>query len=301
MLRSLVLASIFLSAASAAIWPDRLGPYYLQPFEIKGPAIDAQMKEYGLEGWDGADYGSFGVSAWRFKDVTGAYTWALETAHPRIGNYVVSCSGKCPPDFLKLAEAALPHVSHASLPTLPGYLPRQNLVARSERYILGPEGLKANAQEIPAAAAAFEFGTEAVLAGYRTAHGQTTLAIFSYPTPGIARQQVPQFERITGAAVKRTGSLVAIVLGPAADHAAAEKLLSEVNYTAAVSINETPPLELKPETAAQMLVSIFNLAGLVLGFCLFSGLLVAGILFAARRSGYSGADGTLTTLHLGRK
>ena len=74
-----------------------------------------------------------------------------------------------------------------------------------------------------------------------------------------------------------------------------------MNYTAAVSINETPPLELKPETAAQMLLAIFNLAGLVLGFCLFSGLLVAGILFAARRFGYSGADGTLTTLHLTRK
>jgi hypothetical protein len=298
--RSLVLAVFFVSSVHAAIWPDRLGPYYLQPIEIKGPGIDAQMKEYGADGDDYADYGSFRVTAWRFKDVTGAYAWALVTAHARIGNYVVSCSGKCPPDFLKLAEASLPHVSRASLPTLPVYLPRQNLVADSERYILGPLGLQADAPQVPTVAAAFDFGTEAILARYRTAQGQATLAIFSYPTPGIARQQVPQFETITGSVVKRTASLVAIVLG-SADRAAAEKLLSEVNYTAAVSINETPPLELKPETAAQMLVAIFNLAGLVLGFCLISGLLVAGILFASRRFGYSGADGTLTTLHLTRK
>jgi hypothetical protein len=139
------------------------------------------------------------------------------------------------------------------------------------------------------------------MANYRTAHGQTMLAIFSYPTPTMARQQAPKFQEVTGAAVKRTGSFVAVVPGSDADRAAAEQLLSEVNYTAAVSINETPPLELKPETAAQMLLAIFNLAGLVLGFCLGSGLLVAGILFAARRFGYSGADGTLTTLHLSRK
>ena len=117
----------------------------------------------------------------------------------------------------------------------------------------------------------------------------------------MARQQAAKFQQVAGGSVKRTGSLVAIVLGSPGDQAAAEKLLSEVNYTAAVSINETPPLQLKPESAAQMLLAIFNLAGLVLGFCLFSGLLVAGILFAARRFGYSGADGTLTTLHLSRK
>jgi hypothetical protein len=304
--RSLVLALFFVSSVHAALWPEQLGQY--QRKSATGSAIFGddrpEWDEYGEAALERADYGPFQALAFQFKDTTGAYGASLEPGGrvmSRIGNYLVSCSGECPKDFVKLAETALPHVSHASIPTLGEYLPARNRLAGSERYILGPVGLKNNAPQILPDAAAFQFGTEAALAHYRTAGGQTMLAIFSYPAPAMARQQAPKFQEVTGAAVKRTGSFVAIVLGSAADRTAAEKLLSEVNYTAAVSINETPPLVLKPESAAQMLLAIFNLAGLVLGFCLISGLLVAGILFASRRFGYSGADGTLTTLHLSRK
>jgi hypothetical protein len=307
MLRSLVLAAIFVAAVHAAIWPDRLGPF--QRKSATGSATFGddrpEWDEYGEAALERADYGPFQALAFQFKDTTGAYGASLEPGGrvtSRIGNYLVSCSGECPKDFLKLAELGLPHVSHASIPTLGEYLPARNRVPKSERYILGPVGLRNNAPQIPLDAAAFQFGTEAELAHYRTAHGQIMLAIFSYPTPAMARQQAPKFQEVAGSSVKRTGSLVAIALGSSTnDQAGAEKLLSEVNYTAAVSINETPPLQLKPESAAQMLLAIFNLAGLVLGFCLISGLLVAGILYAARRFGYSGADETLTTLHLSRK
>jgi len=304
MSRSLLAALLFGSCAFAAIWPPQLGTYQRKSAQSAAPSADAHLQaaEDGLQETEVADYGSFTVKAERFKDPTGAYAASLDPANrlkSRIGNYLLSCDGQCPLDLASLAESAFPHVSHASTPTLGDYLPARNRIPRSERYILGPVSLGANLPEIPPTAAAFQFGTEAEVAQYRFGQSTATLAVFSYPSPQIARQQAPKFQSITGAEVKRTGSFVVIALAPSP---IAKTLLSEVNYNGQVQINETPPLVLRPETAGQMLVSIINLAGLVLGFCLVSGLLVAGALFAARRRfGYSGADGTLTTLHLGRK
>jgi len=74
-----------------------------------------------------------------------------------------------------------------------------------------------------------------------------------------------------------------------------------VNYEAIVATNERPPekpLELKPESAGKMVLAILSLAGLLLAFCLLSGLAVGGALRLARRFGYSAAEGSLITLHL---
>jgi hypothetical protein len=302
--RSLILTAVFVSSACAAILPDRLGPYQRQPSEMKGPAIDAQMAEYGADGWDGGDYGDFRVSAWRFKDATGAYAASLDPSAKggiRVGNYLVSCTGECPKNLAALADASLPHVSHGSLPTLSGYFPAKNQLPRSERYILGSTGLAADAPEIPAHAALFDFGTEAELVRYQTPGGPVSLIVFSFATPSLARQQLPEFQKIAGAAVKRTGPIVAVALGAVATADAAAKLLENVNYQGVVATNEAPaakPLELKPEAAGQMVLSILSLAGILLGFCLLSGLAVGGILRFARRFGYSAAEGSMTTLHL---
>jgi hypothetical protein len=192
--RSLILAAIFVSSACAAIWPEQLGKYQRKSAEPMGTT---QSDEYGLEAVERADYGAFQVTASRFRDVTGAYAASLDASGKsafRVGNYLVACQGKCSKDLPDLADAGLPHVSHGSLPTLGTYFPSKNLLPRSERYILGPVGLAANAPEIPVAAALFDDGTEAQLARYRTPGGPVTLVIFSFPTPSLARQQVPQFE-----------------------------------------------------------------------------------------------------------
>jgi hypothetical protein len=300
--RSLVLAVVFASSACAAIWPEHLGPYIFQPFEMKGPPIDPQLAEYGADAWDGANYGAFWVTAWRFKDPTGAYSASLDSPGSfRVGNYLVACQGKCPNDLPQLADASLPQVSHSSVPALDSYLPAKGLLARSERYILGPVGLKGYAPEIPPSAVNFNFGAEGEIAHYRAPAGPITLAVFSYPLPSMARQQLPEFEKITGATAKRTGPLVVLVLGPSAAKSEADSLLQAINYRGVVATNEAPPakpLELKPETAGRMVLSIITLAGLLLLFCLFSGLAVGGTLRLARRFGYSAAEGSLTTLHL---
>ncbi len=294
--RSLILAAVFASYACAAIWPDRLGQHERQS---AAPFPYPQSQEYGFETGERADYGPFQVTASRFRDTTGAYAAALDSsAGFRVGNYLVTCQGKCPKDLAKLADASLPQVSHAAVPTLDTYLPSQGLLARSERYILGPEGLKENAPDIPISALNFDFGTEGELARYRTSEGPVLLAVFSFPLPSMARQQLPEFQKIAGARAKRTGPLIAVATGPSA---AAAKLLEAINYRGVVAENEKPPvkpLELKPETAGQMILSIISLAAIVLGFCLLSGLAVGGTLRIARRFGYSAAEGSLITLHL---
>jgi hypothetical protein len=306
--RSLALAfSIILAGictVNAAILPAQFGPYQRQPIEMKGPAMDAQMAEYGADGWDGGDYGNFRLTVWRFKDVTGAYAASLEESNKgaiRVGNYLLGCQGKCPKDLADLAATGLPHVSHGSLPTLADYFPSKNLLPRSQRYILGPVGLAASAPEIPAAAARFDFGTEAQLARYRVPGGALALVVFSFPTPSVARQQLPEFQKVKAGTVKRSGPLVAVVLGSGAQPDAAVTLLNRVDYQGVVAENEQPPakpLELKPESAGQMVLAILSLAGMLLAFCLLSGLAVGGSLRLARKFGYSAAEGSMTKLHL---
>ena len=296
--RGLILAALFAVSASAAIWPEHLGPYERQTVKATQVAPD----ENGREAQEQADYGKFQVNATVYKDSTGAYAgWlATEGKAQQVGNYLVTCTGACPKDLVQLAES-LPHVSHAPLPILGNYFPARNLVPHSQRYILGPAGLKQNAPEIPESAVAFQFGTEGEVARYKAAGGDKSLAIFSYPTPGMARQQVTSFQAIANTAVKRTGPLVAVVFGGAPDPSAAASILDQISYEAAVTVNEPLPLILTPQSAAQMLLSIITLAGIVLGFCLASGLIFGGLRLIARRFGYTDAGTTMTTLHLSDK
>ena len=158
--------------------------------------------------------------------------------------------------------------------------PSKSLVRRSERYILGPLGLAANAPEIPASAVGFDFGTEGEIARYRTPAGPVTLAVFSFPLPSMARQQLPQFQKIAGATTKRTGPLIGVAIGASP---AKSQLLTGIEYQGVVAENEKPPvkpLELKPESAGKMVLAILSLAGLLLAFCLLSGLAVGGTLRA---------------------
>lgn len=302
MLRSLILATLLISSACAAIWPPQLGKFQRKSVQPMPAAERVQTEEYGLQQAEQADYGAFQVSAHRYKDSTGAYAASL-LAPPnslQVGNYLINCTGNCPKTLAALVES-LPGISHASLPVLPHYFPSQGLVAHSERYILGPAGLNEGAPQIPEAAVAFQFGTEGELARYRTSQGDAVLAIFSYPTLEMARQQTPAFEAIAGATVKRSGFLVAVVLPPA-DRASAGQLLARINYQAAVSWDEQrAPLIIKPQTAAQMVLAIISLAGIVLGVCLGAGLVFAALRIAARRFGYLDAGTSLITLHLSDK
>lgn len=303
MSRRLVFAALFASCACAAILPDQLGQYQRKSDNPVQPPSDSRpiLDEDGFVAAEQADYGPFRITAWQFKDPTGAYAGSLDPLRKgvRIGNYLVSCEGECPKDLESLADHRLPHVSHGAIPNLSAYFTAKGLLAHSERYILGPVSLMAAVPQIPAAALHFDYGTEGQVARYRTSGGAVTLGVFSFPTPSMARQQLPQFQQITGAVVKRTGPLLAIAIGP---QSASSKLLNSITYQGTVEADQEPPatkpLEIQPETAGQMILTILSLAGLLLAFCLLSGLAVGGTLRLARRFGYSAAEGSLITLHL---
>jgi hypothetical protein len=299
MLRFLILPALFIASAGAAIWPDHLGKYERKSVSSE-PA--ASQIENGEDEAEQASYGSFTVSAQRYKDSTGAYAAALEMreAPLQVGNFLITCKGNCPKSLASLA-ADLPKMSHAALPTLRNYLPAKNMVPRSERYILGPDGLAAAAPQIPPAAVNFDFAPEGDIARYRTPNGEATLAVFSYPNMQMARQQATVLAKLPGAAVKRTGPLVALVIAPGGQ-AVASQLLGQIEYKAAVSSDDQQlPLIIRPQTAAQMVLGILALAGIVLGFCLISGLAFGAFRVVSRRFGYSDATAAFTSLHLGDK
>ena len=306
MLRIVALAILVIGSLKAQIWPAKLGEYSrksVTPHSEERLTIPNSVEEEeGLEDDEQASYGAFSVLAESYKDATGAYAASLTHAFPplQVGNYLITCTGKCPTNLAALAEA-LPGINHSALPTLRNYLPAKNLIARSERYILGPVGLKSAAPQIPDSVVAFQFSPEGDIARYREPGGDLTLAVFSYPTMEMARQQAAAMEKLPGAVVKRSGPLVALALAPG-NQAAADRLLAQINYQAVLSSDDQQiPLVLKPQSAAQMILAIIALAGIVLGFCLLSGLLFGAIRVAARKFGYSDAGSPYTMLHLSDK
>lgn len=305
---------------SAAILPDTIGDWQ------KGPAAPAAVsdrkvwQEYGLQASETAEYAANGtkysISAYRFTDATGALA-AFDEARPEdavpatasgvsaadakqelvaVGNYLFIFNNYKPkPEELNHIVGTVPLYSQSPLPTLPKYLPA-GAEPNSERYITGPESLARFAPEIPPATAAFHFNAEAELVRYGKRGGkQTALVLFSYPTMEMARNRLPEFEKVPGAVVKRSGPLVAIALHPAsADDA--ERLLARIRYQAEVTLPEhVPTLKDNP---ANLFLNIFILCLVLAGFCVVSGLVVGGLRVLLRRSGASGDGDNMISLHL---
>jgi hypothetical protein len=305
--RGLILLFLFSAGIDAAALPDRLGTHPRQTDEPLQVTADKPIwDEYGLTTAERASYGSFTVAAYQFKDPTGAFAaseWlaAKEALAMPVGNYVVTCSGDCPalPQLTQqLAGWTPPGINHGPYPLLPSWLPVAGVVPHSERYILGPASLAAFAPRISAEAAAFQFSPEAQLATYRRNNHDEILVVFSYPTPGIARQQLARFSNVSGVTSKRTGPLVSLVFD-ATDLNAARQLLNGVGYSAAVTSNQPMPLRITPQTATQLVLAGMKLAGILLLFCLFSGLLFGFVRVLTRRFGQQNADEAMVVLHLG--
>src|SRR5205085_5105718 len=107
MLRRLTFSLLAGAALHAAIWPEHLGPYTRT--SVASPTISGGTDEYGLQAVETADYRAatapnraatvrerFSVTAFQFKDTTGAYAASLEHQSIQVGNYTITCSGQCP-------------------------------------------------------------------------------------------------------------------------------------------------------------------------------------------------------------
>jgi len=312
------------AAASGAIFPDQLGTFTKSaPKSLTLP--DAPLySEYGLEATEQADFTSaddkhFTATAWRFHDSTGALAMfqlrrpsgAISSKSPELsartsdgqlyafGNYLFQVTGMAPVDVVDLILNAAPKLERAALPALIGFLPPENLVPNSERYVVGPVSLQRFEPRIAPSVAAFHMGSEAQLGKYRTPKGDMTLAIFNYPTPNIARERYDEFQKIPGAVAKRTGPLVAVVISPP-DADAAERLLGLVRYEANLTINERVPKD-EVKGFASTLLNIFYLAGLLIGLSVVVGIGLGGFKILLHRMGLREDPGTMTVLRLGDK
>jgi hypothetical protein len=171
-------------------------------------------------------------------------------------------------------------------------------VPGSERYVTGPASLRRFNAGIPPSAAAFHLGAEAQLGVFHSPKGDMVLTIFNYPTPQIAMKQADSLGKIPGADVKRSGPLVAVILSPP-DPDAAERLLAQVRYRAEVTLDERVPT--LRDNIGNLVVNAFVLTGLLLAFCVVSGLAVGGSRVFLRRFRKGEEPEALTTLHLERR
>ena len=176
-----------------------------------------------------------------------------------------------------------------------GYLPEKQLVSNSERYVTGPVGLEKFSPGISPSTAAFHVGAEAQLAAFQTAKGEMKLAIFSYPTPQIARERLVDFQRISGAMAKRTGPLVAVILSPASPDDA-ERLLAQVRYEPNITWSERVPT--RRDNIGDLVINAFELIGILLAFFVVAGLSYGGVRSLRRRGGPTGEPDSMITLHL---
>ena len=303
-----------------AVWPDDFAGAKRSsrgPVAVTEPAL---WEEFGFQDGETAQYAAgalkFQAVSYRFLDSTGAlgaFQWqrpekarpsalgklAVETetdvllAH---GNYLFLLKGRKPAvaDINRVIQRA-PNLEQAPLPVLSTYLPSGDLVPNSGRYAIGPVALAKFEPRIPPAVAAFHFGSEAQIGTYRSAGGESRLAIFSYPTPQIARVRLEEFRKLPGAVVKRSGPLIALVLAPPnADEA--ERLLAQVRYQAAITWSERVPT--RRDNIGDLILNIFQLAGFVLLFAVVAGIALGGARVLLRRLGIRVDPDPVITLHL---
>jgi hypothetical protein len=324
----LALATVFTALSWGAIWTDRLGDFTRQSATPTTLPNNALAEEYGLESAERAEYqaGSrkFTATAYQTADSTGAtalyQSLQPEGARPsefevkaveeefalasveastttvvHYQNYVIVFEGDRPTwqvvkDYLGYA----PKLGISTPPPLPGYLPKENLVPGSERYILGPVSLGLYLKEVPPGVAAFSMGAEAQVAEYAEGENRLKLAVVSYPTPQMARKKLEEYQTLGSPVLKRDGTLIVFVPTPASRDFA-ERIVSRIRYRATVTVNEkiTSPAE----EFRNLIINIVILVLVLVLLAVLVGLALGGMRFLRRR-GAPSEDESFVRLHI---
>jgi hypothetical protein len=277
------------------------------------------LKEYGFSGLESATYHrddgrKLAIKIARFADATGAYgaftyylipQMNLETIgdgaaslNERVlfhrGNLLVDAvfdrlTAMSAAELRELSgQLPLPASNLANLPGLPNYLPKENLAVNSAKFIVGPVGAQKTGAPLSPSLIDFSTGAEMVMATYRTASGESTLTLISYPTPQIAAERLKRIaatESAENAAPKlearRSGPLAIVATGPSS---AGDKrsLLQSVNYEADVTWNEKTNFT-KRDNLANLLVNIIVLCGILIGFSAIAGIAFGGARVVLRK------------------
>lgn len=286
--------------------------------ELKAP--DPELyKEYGFQEAESANFsgpgGTYSIAGWKVRDSTGALA-LYEARVPAqatpaklaplsantpdgsmiaYGNFVFEYSGKRPvKDDVEQLLIQLKQVERSPLPTLIGYLPKEDLIPNSERYILGPVSLERFAPKITPSLAAFHLSAEGQLGRYKVGSGEVEMTIFDYPTPNMARERQTAFLE-TGALAKRSGPLVAVVAaGGNPDDA--ERVLARVQYDAQLTRQTigTPPAK----SLANLILTGFLMVGVLIGASLLVGIWLGGVANILKKFGWYTEKEALTVLRI---
>jgi hypothetical protein len=273
-------------------------------------AYPAVLNEYGFTESETATYTrtdgrTLTIKAAVFKDATGAYgaftfyrTSAMKSeqigtkaasANQRIlffrSNILVDAAldritGMSAAELRELA-GMLPEVkgTAGNLPNLQDYLPKQDAVENSAKYILGPQALAATQTPLSADLAAFAVEPEIVTQNYNTPDGPVTLMLLEYPTPQIAIERLRAIQAAQSSdpkfAVRRTGPIIVAESGNVGN-SEARAALNAVNYEAEVTWNEATSVA-KKDNVGNLLIAVFGLIGILLLIGLIFGAFMGGI------------------------
>jgi hypothetical protein len=186
-----------------------------------------------------------------------------------------------------------PNGNAGNLPSFIEFLPHQDYIPNTQKYVMGPAAL--GVLTPPVSANLVDFGV--TIAHYNTSSGEATLMLISYPTPQLAAEhlkrvdaarQVAQPQDGVSAAGgtgtffdKRTGPLVAIATGGISD-SDAKSLLGKVNYEANVTWN-TPSENAQVRDLYMLILNIVVLCAILAGLAIVAGVAFGGIRILMKR------------------
>jgi len=302
MSRRLLLILVLATAAAAApILPPRMGDFNQTATPVYAVPEPAVFREYGLEISERAQYAAgdrkLEITLLRAKDATGAfgiYQWLRprdatpadpeqgersvqkgDTVLFHYGNYVLSLRGAMPEqEHLDTLLSILPRYERTAAPPVIRHLPKEDLVANSERFVQGPVALAKLAPGVPPSAVAFHMGAEGQLAEYQAEGGRLAMLLIYYPTPQMARAQIEEFQKLSGLMAKRAGPLIATVLNPFSRDEA-EKLLARVRYEATLTWSQ--PRQTRSDNIGEFLFGVVMLCLLLAGFAILAGAGFGGV------------------------
>jgi len=318
-----------------ALLPQAFGGWHQSsPAEVSqdpshaDPVNAALLKEYGFTAFASATYTrddgrKLTVKAARFADASGAYGAFTFYKMPqmlteKVGDQAASLnervlfyrgstlvdavfsqlSAMSAAELRELAgDLPMPVGNTANLPGLPAYLPREDYVKNSAKYVVGPVGLEKVSAPIGSQLVDFTTGAEVVLGTFNTEGGPATMMLISYPTPQIAAERLRRIDDarlhrtqtpdaaplLTDLPIfdRRTGPILVLVAGHVSQKQA-DNLLNAVNYEANVTWNEPTSLN-KRDNIGNLVWNALLLCGILMGFSLVAGLAFGGVRILIRR------------------
>jgi hypothetical protein len=320
---------------TASLLPQQFGGWQLQgsPQTSTDPAVAdptnaAVLKEYRFSDVVSSTYTrddgrTLKIRAARFSDASGAfgsYTFYLQPGMAKeqiddqgasAGERVLFYRGNVLVDALFSKQSAMsvaqlrelagalprPNGNTGNLPSFIEFMPHRGYVANTQKYVMGPAALAAQAAPIPADLVDFDASSEVSLGHYSTSSGEATLILISYPTPQLAAEHLRRIEAArqstqapTGAPSdgnsasffsKRTGPIIAIATGPvsASD---AKSLLGMVNWEASVTWNQQTENG-QVRDLYMLVLNIVILCGILAGLAVVAGVAFGGVRILMKR------------------